>query len=502
MTTTTKGEPKEVKHDEISLVVEHFQPKPSFSVSKVIAWEQGTRKRRFKSSTRGFSSVFHNSAYDRLQLTYLLEGRDLPSFVVCMHVTSISMPSPYIASMVSVQPPCSCADGDNNDTCCDDSQCHRGRVVAQLNELCTCLNAAQKQKQSYISTSTATSMSLFAVVSKLLKGINDISVDQEKTIDTTTIPRIQPPCHPYARVLLQSLASRRRQVDLAVLLLRCAAVGPQRDVLCCPVPAVVHEGGDSKLLPQILLCLPPHGRMDMAATTMSSISQWLAFFGSLTWIESGELEVPTRVIQNKRRTLQYKFTLQLPSQKTPRWTRLVHEGSHIQRQVYHGTQMAHLWSILHYGLQPVRLDNADQLRQANGAALGEGIYVSPSLKVARGYAQKKLPPRQEAALQIALQHASLASVLSDVGQASLEQLSQYTIQCVAVLEALALVSATEHDHATTKGAHMVVPDSNDVRLQKLHLEITLEKRSNGTVNWNWALVAIVIALIAAWIHRR
>jgi len=514
--------------EQISLVMEHYRPKPIFTINKRVELESSvyTTQRR-KRQSAGFSSVTLQRESERsyLRFTYLIQD-------FCVVVLDLQTDPPFFVSFVNSIP-------DPKDECQ-----HMVTIQERVKELCQSLNSQGQSKQS---------SSLFAVASMLLKALNEMQISSSTWISEPI--QIRQHFSALQNTLLQT-NKKQYEVALAILLLRCAAVCPKRDTLCCPVPTFSSKTkNEEQHDPATSLAWRILSLSDLATFMTKkeskrmnqdaiNLTPWFALFHSLSWITHGRVSFQrisegNNNSQIKTGRLVYRVTLDLGHRTvgydTPRFSRIAtaqdqSQPKRLRQKMYHGTQIQHVWSILHHGLQPVRCDST-KLTQSNGAVYGEGVYVTPVWKLACAYAQKTPADYYLYAktLQMALHHQSLLTVLGldtittttddDDDDDSTAQiwLKNYSIKCLPVFEATVIlppgmdsfIDAETTPVTKTKAAaaslsdkqnYVVIPNPHDVRLEKLHLTIELTPillNSNGASFW-WKLVVVLVVCVASW----
>lgn len=512
--------------EEVSLVVEHFRPKPSFATDKVVEWE-GSRKRtrRLRTTTTrdDFSSVSYHrgKTHSCLRLAYLVEWST--SFVLAMQVGT---ESPYRVSLANIVPNVACNDNDEDKIGIDDGimMYPPSRVIQRtITDMCDSLNRKG-------------ALSLFAMVSLLLKDLNDVSLSGK----FGTLDRPDPSRSAIYEQHLQALVSqqqhnnKQREMDLAILLLRCAALSPRNIALCWPLPhAFTAVNGYNESIPIVkrILSLPSMKTMktmltycDTKKNTKNQVPSippakelipWIALFQSLPWIRHGSLGPVDRLVpdwakdtkilaEHHQNNITFILTLDLKDAAgydTPRFAREAQKSGRLLQRVYHGTQIQHVWSILQYGLHPVSSQN-NKLPQSNGAIDGEGVYVSPFLHHARRYARRNPSNIYARALQSALHHDSVKEVLGvDNNDSSLlNNLNCYTIQCFPVFEATVVAPPKNPTRGnnwkkTGLASQYVIPNAHNVRLDKLHLTFDLKRKSTFPGWWMLVCGLVVITIL-------
>ena len=256
----------------------------------------------------------------------------------------------------------------------------------------------------------------------------------------------------------------------------------------------------------------------------------LAFLLSLPWTKGG-LEVVATVpaATTKTSTIaddnRHRNESPLPSTTTlrlclditaargdasPRWARLAQQRGVVT--AYHGTKIENAWSILNYGLQNL---SYHKTVSRNGAMMGTGVYLSTSYDVAAFFAQTGA--RYTPALWQAWQHPSLARLIqehaggADAATRRTIQWDEYTVRCFPVFEATILAPPVEgggddgpgnnnnNNNCTRReGNYFVVPNSDDIRITKLHLTLELKKK-RPAATWWWPLVcSMIVVCVAFW----
>jgi len=254
--------------DDVSTVLEQFRPQPAFlnfnqtdlfRQAKLIGGD-GRRKQQKQKRQRqqGFSQVLYAASDDQdhqplLKLSYLYQRSWLGPESAHLLLFTVSCTAPFRVSFVGV----------------DDNENQLLLLTPPMEQLSADLTAAAAREK----------FSLFALVSKLLRALNDLDLnlvvkgkdgavtstaihgDAEGTTsranNTTTTHPTAPGEHQSSSVL-----------DLATLLLRCAAASSKRATLCSPRPTcllidlydhqqqnVSQNGGDNDFDEQVAITL-------------------------------------------------------------------------------------------------------------------------------------------------------------------------------------------------------------------------------------------------------
>jgi hypothetical protein len=470
--------------EEVSAVLQHFQPRPDSlliyndTTRRLLSRGAGNRKRRQPAAAQGFASIRY---YQQQQ------GRHHPPTLRLAYLGRRSGPLLFFAV-----------------------SCDAPHAVTWLNSPCGLKNpvASQPAAQPHwlvgdlCSTLTRERASLFAVVSRLLRALNELEEAAPLPDDT--------------RKVWQRQQQQQPLLDLAVLLWRYAAVSRKRATLCAPVPPFwTQQQQDSLLNEDAALALANHivalpdlvlanqhsdGDGDGSGSspnTTQDCSTWLAFFFSLPWVEQGTLTSCSANLNSRRRgnihTFQWTLDLQSSAgDPSPRWKSLAQQHGTIA-QAYHGTHMERLWSILYYGLQ--NLSDNTILSEHNGTLLGEGVYFSTCKDVASFFAQQaNLQNKPTTTNNPVWHHPAFARLLQQqqLKQSPSEETDPppvpisslwpniANISCFPVLEAHIIAPPSDTNNAMTsssssttrqEGKYYVVPNPENVRLHKLHLTI-------------------------------
>lgn len=353
--------------------------------------------------------------------------------------------------------------------------------------------------------SVASASSLFAVVSKLLHSLNH---DLPKTlIEATCNNKTNADANGDPNLMVNGMhqtEAARQILWLQILLLRSAAAGRNRSELCSPVPVPLMShskmlDGDvianyifsttNKMMPQCF------GKQSGQKEQNEQEMMW-SFLLSLPWI-LGELKVDDHDSVEKGSTLSVDITLDITAalgDETPHFAKLAKEQGVVT--AWHGTKVENVWSILNYGLQNL---SYHKTLCKNGAMLGEGVYLSTAYSVAAMFA--KMDARYTPALLEAWQHPALLCLIrdhtstldntttntGDVGSRNI--LDQYTVTCYPVFQAT-IIAPPEQENATPStnctrrdGKYYVVPNSEDIRITRLHLTVELKRKTTALGSW-------------------
>jgi len=427
----------------------------------------------------------------------------------------------------------------------------RGR----LRSICDSLNNKKQEKAKPSSSS-----SIFAILSKLLLSLNELQTECQhaQSIDRSQVDKAQKSsnCSLTDRersIHLEGLLGQGRSsstitkslcpggVDLAIILLRCAALGKHRDIFCHPFPRTregsladrVWNATESyqrfqrrRIARQQRLEGGSNNTKDGALSKVSmplhsSEHELLGFLCSLPWMNRGWITVtrPQGPSGNEEyvqecQGLRFKVCLHLDGNDDgsnsdishcPRFVRSCHDQGELI--VYHGTHMENVWSILNNGLfNPSGIGKGGTEFVKNGAVLGSGIYLSTKISVANRFAWLNAKTQK---IRTALMHDCTKSLLSmapgsselginpgirelgkdnvDSKRVSFEE--RYDISCFPVFEARIPHPPEEGKHSSDdrlEGAVCVVRDERDVRITKLHVTFELKRKNRGEfIFWNF-----------------
>ncbi|KAL9190545.1 hypothetical protein ACHAXT_000251 [Thalassiosira profunda] len=359
--------------------------------------------------------------------------------------------------------------------------------------------------------------SLFSIASRLLQLLNsDIpsskfggdSIDANDAKFAVMIQRCA------TTLQAKRPSAIHRLLDLQTLLIRCAAAGRNRSLTCAPVPGefAVREGDRIDAVSHLVfdatnrLYLEGFGGNQQPQPRQrrseKSETAWtlLGFLLSLPWTGGSRLvkeesatrsngETATNGDHNNKassKSLVGRLCLDIGTalgDPPPAFAQQAREYGTVQ--AYHGTKIESVWSILNYGLQNLSFNKH---LEANGAMLGEGVYLSSSRRVAESFAigaAEQPPPT----LFAAFQHEALLHLLfcAGVDVSSVDPLESYDIKCLPVFEATIIKPPAEGSSSEGKrsksvtrqeGKYFVCSDSEFVRITKLHLTIELSKKSD------------------------
>lgn len=411
------------------------------------------------------------------------------------------------------------------------------RVYQVVDDLCATVSLYSETKKDEIS--------LFSTVSNLLVALNGKSIAQQLTNLRRHIlaqKQTSIPAHTSQMILLPFQQHDQQQVthalELQVFLLRCAATSKSsKATLVTPVPpSTLWDGGKndgltaSRILAatnESLLSESQESRSRQAYSTFSpqqrqqlnrGQKELLGFLSVSPWTHQGKIYTnPKTTTRQAAYSLGSTSKIQLHfdiseaiGDDSPRFAELS-ETCGITT-AYHGTNIEAIWSILHYGL----LNLSDTRLCQNGAMLGSGIYVSPSLQVAEFFAQSAtLHPSvfwHWYQNHLVAQTQDADTHVSWLGNLPLKALDKYNVSCRAVVQARLILppsSPASNGETITKsangseangdsqysawtrrdGKYFVVPNNQDIRVTGLHLTFEFEpKRSNQV------LLAVIVCL--------
>jgi hypothetical protein len=265
-------------NDEVSIVLQHFQPKPEYLIPQA-----ASKKKRIGS----FTSVIYKN--DRsLRLVYLYKDG------IIRLDFRISTVQPYAISYLN-----------NANEIQQDEE-------GSLDSLCSKISAESRHSGS----------SLFSVVSRLLLSLDKLKLSEEAQ------------CAAAFRSHVSRL-TRHRQLswDLPLVLMRCAATSRKSTKLCSPVPAnFSNNPGAIVRIQDNLIIVPPAGGKEPDRREQSMV----AFLASLPWTELAKLStksIPTPVANRKK--IKVIIDLTNVSDATPRFSKLAEERGSIT--AFHGT---------------------------------------------------------------------------------------------------------------------------------------------------------------------
>ena len=466
--------------DEISIVLRHFRPKPTFLSSN---HEMPSRQRRHSKVLQRFRRDFTSVKYIanenenqqstiRLEYLHLHTEENEPIFIFLMFEISL----------------------DKHITCtkCTAPSISLGNLIQKhINDLwCKELSMGE---------------SLFSIASRLLQLLND-----EFPSDLVDGLKLK-------NDLFDSLVHRiavskcikpnnlHLLIDLQTLLLRCAATSRQRSQVCTPVPIEFSANGrDGDNIAQLVfentnqlyICgfrgEPSLPNLQQQHPT-EEVRALLPFLLSLYWVGESKLQTNKslnksnmKISKSKSDTITCKLCLELNLESDPSPTFSAHAKKYGTIQAYHGTKVESAWSILSYGLQNLSFNK--DLSQ-NGAIMGDGVYLSTSFQVAERFAftAAEHPPPS---LALAFQHESFYQLLCFAGVdiVSLGPLDTYDIKCLPVFEATIIhpprekqcskLGEDERCFTRQEGKYFVCSDSEFIRITKLHLNFELTKKSD------------------------
>jgi len=409
--------------DEVSFVLQHFQPGPVFGGSQADVVESKPRRKR------GFSSLKYVGG--AVTVSYLAD-------CVLLFKFEVSSVKPYLVT---------CVGFGNNSL----------QLKKKLYKICTDLSSS--------TTSDKNATSLFAVVSSLLLSLNNLRVCKDSTdMEKSSI---------LSRIIFQSTPSCRRIWDLELLLLRCAAAGNQRDIFCSPVPEEFR--GDGWLAERVLAATENININELCSGKRilhQQEQELLGFLFSLPRAEQGTLRTISRTRNRSNRRIELCLDMESTiGENSPRFAHLA--KLHGVTTAFHGTKIGSIWSILNCGLR-----NMSETKYIhNGAMMGSGVYLSDSYKVASFFAANN--SSSSGSFQLSWQHLSLLRLLD---LSSPDVFDGQVISCFPVFEAQIILppqkKSDEKDCTRRDGKYFVVPNNRDIRITKLHLTFELVKEKS------------------------
>jgi hypothetical protein len=413
----------------------------------------------------------------------------------------------------------------------DFTESHANRKLYEIvDDLCSKLCIYSEINQNEIS--------LFSVISKLLLSLNGKSITQSfnglqqwgfasKKLESAII--ILP-----VQVESEVTAMKKNIFDLQIFLLRCAATSKSSATICTPTPpSNFWFGKNDGLTAQRILAVTNASLWDALHSSFSTPQQrqlnrgrkeMYGYLMSLPWTNQGRCTVMSNLTSSKTilTTSKWnggtKFNVCLNLQdvigdESPRLQKLSENRGTMT--AYHGTNIENIWSILNFGL----LNLSDTRFSKNGSMLGHGIYVSPSLRVAEFFAQSTTIhsrvfwqwyhnyrfQRNEK------KNGTESQVIPWLDDLPIEVLDDYEVSCTAVVQAriimpptssfgqstnsgeLGMINSNTDDRSTRRdGKYFVVPDSQDLRVTKLHLTFELQRKRKS---FHWQMLAILVAMV-------
>ena len=533
------GTSTHVDDDEISTILRHFRPKPGFissaSSSKGHEWMKSgssSSAKKQQKYNRGYTSVQYiaptsnddSSEQGKIRLSYLHTHQIMQNDNQSLITFEISVVTKVVTCVDCNAPTKSLSEG----------------IQLQLNKLLCNEMSTTTTKDTATATSITnnSSPSLFLIASQLLQLLNN-NFPATSQLDDDTSKRGESFDKLVSRVANNNTtttnkeASMHSMIDIQTLLMRCAAAGRNRSKVCTPVPVEFNtfSGNDDALSHRIFGAsnqLYMQGFRGQQQTQQqndkSDAKTLLSFLLSLPWTSGSRLvnsntsssTATTATTSSKSKvaklTININTALGSPS---PSFT--AHANKYGTIQAFHGTKIESTWSIINHGL--INLSYHGSL-SANGAMLGEGVYLSSSKQVAEYFAQSAAQGPVPA-LASAFQHECILHLLclGNVDISDLEPLNSYDITCLPVFEATIIKPSTStsgdekvgssSNTANNKasqnptiqdGKYYVCKDSEYIRLTNLHLTIELRKK---TSLWTWItssrislpLIVVVIALL-------
>ena len=553
--------------DEVSTVLRHFRPRPEFissTAGKDHEWfksgsstsrHKQQKKYKKKRYDRGFTSVQYiapsttNLVGGKIRLTYLhnIIHNFLQNSNNNERGRSISIFLTFEIAVDTKTVTCVCCSAPNDNMSAE--------LKVQMDTMCNELSTTKE--------GTTTDPSLFLVASRLLQLLNNefpttplsnITIDKgEETFDTL-VSRFVAKDNNTNKLKSKSTNAMYNMLDVQTLLLRCAAAGKNRSKVCAPVPveftSSVASGGSSDgdaLSHRVFAAsnqlymhgfragLPQQQPMQQNENDTSDAGILLSFLLSLPWtggsrliqnVSSSSVNVANATTDKEQVNGNNNSKAKSSKSKvgricidigtalgnpTPSFTE--HASKYGTVQAFHGTKIESAWSIINHGL--VNLSYHGSLT-ANGAMMGEGVYLSSSRQVAEYFAQSAAQ-QPGPALASAFQHESILHLLcvANLDISDLEPLECYDIICLPVFEATIIQPSSKSKNDTSggvsdngnrytkqEGKYFVCTDSEFIRITKLHLTIELTKKTSI-----WQLVpripiSMVVVLVAVfWMIR-
>ena len=560
--------------DEVTTVLRHFRPRPEFvssTAGKDHEWfKSGSSTPRHKQQKkykkkryydRGFTSVQYiapstttktsnddiNIVGGKIRLAYLHNflqnnsesdgrGRSISIFLTF----EIAVDTKIVT--------CVCCSAPNDKMSAE--------LKVQIDTMCNALSTTTKG-----CTTTTTDRSLFLVASQLLQLLNNEF--QTTTLSNNTINEGEEEAFDAlvsrftnSNAKSKSINAIYHMLDVQSLLLRCAAAGRNRSKVCAPVPveftssvATCGSSDGDALSHRVFAAsnqLYMHGFRDglpqqqqqqtMLQNDTSDTGTLLSFLLSLPWTGGSRLiqNVSAPSVNNivnattgkkqvngnnnskaKSKSKVGRICIDIGTalgNPTPSFTD--HSSKYGTVQAFHGTKIESAWSIINHGL--VNLSHHDSLA-ANGAMMGEGVYLSSSRQVAEYFAQSAAQ-QPGPALSSAFQHESILHLLcvANVDISDLEPLECYDIICLPVFEATIIQPSSKSKNDTSgggisdsinrytkqEGKYYVCTDGEFIRITKLHLTIELTKKTSMWQLMPRIPISMVVILMAIlWMMR-
>ena len=544
------GTSTHIDDDEISTILRHFRPKPGFissaSSSKGHEWMKSgssSSAKKQQKYNRGYTSVQYiaptsnddSSEQGKIRLSYLHTHQIMQNDNQSLITFEISVVTKVVTCVDCNAPTKSLSEG----------------IQLQLNKLLCNELSTTNTKDTATATNTSTSSitnnsspSLFLIASQLLQLLNNnFQITISSFDDNIECCKDESFNKLVSRVVSNHTTvidlNACVMIDVQTLLMRCAAAGRNRSKVCTPVPVEFNtssSGGDDALSHRIFRAsnqLYMNGFRGQSQQQQMMEQQYndksedaktlLMFLLSLPWTSGSRLDnsstssstATTTSSKSKVAKLTININTALGS-PSPSFT--AHANKYGTITAYHGTKIESTWSIINHGL--INLSYHGSL-SANGAMLGEGVYLSSSKQVAEYFAQSAAQGPVPV-LASAFQHECILHLLclGNVDISDLEPLNSYDITCLPVFEATIIKPSTStsgdekvgssSNTANNKasqnptiqdGKYYVCKDSEYIRLTKLHLTIELRKKTS-ILSWittsssiSLPLIVVVIALL-------
>eukprot|EP00980_Cylindrotheca_fusiformis_P004708 scaffold993_cov110-Cylindrotheca_fusiformis.AAC.18 len=480
------------KIDEVSHLLQHFQAKPDFVGSS-------TSTRLNRSNQR--VCIQYRKSLACLELSFLqINASKTHHGIVLQLRFQVSTTKPYTVVCIHA--------ARTDDPTMDEAN---KRVYQIVKDLCATVSLYSEAKKDEIS--------LFSVVSNLLVALNGKVISEKLNSLRKEISSQQ-------QMIVLPFQKRDDQLcdalELQVFLLRCAATSRfGKTTFVTPVPpSDLWDGGKNDGLTASRILAATNESLHMqrhlflprqANPTFSNHQQrqlnrgqleLLAFLSASPWTHGGKVSTvanmknmaTARAFRGAKR-IEICFDIgDAIGDDSPRFAQLAETRG--VTTAYHGTKVEAIWSILNCGL----LNLSGTRLCKNGAMLGNGIYVSPSLKVADFFAQSTtLPPSvfwQWYQQQLLSQKKRYGSCISWLDNLPLDALDKYTISCRAVVQARLILPPSHGgffaDSTSNGSPYFVVPNNQDIRVTALYLTFEFQRQRSF-------LLIVLAMIVVLWV---
>ncbi|KAG7362224.1 polyADP-ribose polymerase catalytic domain containing protein [Nitzschia inconspicua] len=462
--------------DEVALILDDFQPKPSFLLSsfdgksaKIV--NRSGRALGFQSkvsSNKTFASVLYKDQC--LSVVYLYRAIRL-QFQVTTTTTTTESSSAHQIRYIP----------DKYNKYLDSA------FEQHLQTLC--------KRIATSSSKEGESKSLYSTISNLLGELQKLNVP----------PKLRAVSYQHHASRLS--ANRKTAWDLPLFLMRCAAASGKSSKLCTPFPTTVNNHQTPSMILRYvrdnILQHLQNPKKNIRPT--SNEEALMEFLSCLQWTEYVQIScddkphIQSNDTNNKSNstttTKSIKVSLQMNRDALPSFQNQVQARGSVK--AFHGTSLESAWSIINFGLRQ------HPTLQKNGAMLGPGVYLSNKYNVAyffatqngnAKYLTKELWNTSPCFWRLLGNNTAALDLMEDA-----RKYNGLDLLCYVVIECSIVKPTPQTDHKNESmekvkikqdDAYFVVTSPHDVHMEKIHLTFEFHKRPTL---WKWTFLAILVA---------